>query len=89
MRERGPSSLPIMDRQGEGYVLYPTAHSLPAGYIQTGPNMDGWGWTVGLGWHTGLPTLGAALDAALADPAYGVDIHGTATKGSSPAGDPS
>lgn len=47
-----------------------------AGLIDCGPNLDGWGWTVGLGWHIGLPSVGAALDALLADPAFGVDVHG-------------
>lgn len=67
--------LPVLRRNADGYSVHLTDDSLPAGFVATGNNMDGWGWTVGLGWHTGLPTVGAALDALLADPALGVDVH--------------
>jgi hypothetical protein len=68
--------MPVLRRSGNGYSVHLNERGLPAGYVETGPNMHGWGWTVGLGWHTGLPTFGAALDALLADPAFGVDVHG-------------
>jgi hypothetical protein len=67
---------PVLERTGRGYEVRLPGSGLASGYVERGPNMRGWGWTVGFGWHTGLATLGAALDALLADPAFGVDVHG-------------
>lgn len=61
---------------GEGMSEVVIADS-PAGGLIEREKYDGtWRWTVGLGWHNGLPTYGAALDALCADPAFLVDIHG-------------
>lgn len=68
-------TLPHLRRISRGYSVHLTVDGPEAGYVESGPNMRGWGWTCGLGWHTGLPSLGAALDALLADPAFGVDVH--------------
>lgn len=72
----GTPLLPPLRRSERGYAVLSPGSTLTLGFIEHGPNMHGWGWTVGLGWHTGLPTVGAALDALLADPAFGVDVHG-------------
>lgn len=82
---RGAYVLPYLFRTARGFSVHRTAKGPTAGFVEYGPNMHGWGWTVGFGWHTGLPTLGAALDALLADPAFGVDVHGTADKDGSHA----
>lgn len=69
--------LPILLRNGRGYSIQATETGAALGYIECGPNMVGrdgtgeWGWTTGCGWHVGLPSWGAALDAALADPNLG------------------
>lgn len=71
-----PYRLPVLVRMTNGYEVRCLGNGLATGLIERGPNMHGWGWTVGLGWHTGFSSLGAALDALLADPAFGVDVHG-------------
>jgi hypothetical protein len=79
-RTAGPEQvgrLPFLRRNGCGYAALLTKDGPEVGYIEYGPNMHGWGWTVGLGWHTGLLSVGAALDALLADPALGLDVHST------------
>jgi hypothetical protein len=63
-----------LTRTDRGYSVRVDQAGTVMGWVETGPNMDGWGWTCGFGWHTGLPTLGAALDALLADPAFGADL---------------
>lgn len=42
------------------------------GIIESGPNMHGWGWTIGFGWNTGLASYNACLNAMLTDPRMGV-----------------
>lgn len=67
--------LPHLVRSPNGYEVRLHKNGPVAGFVEQGPDMRPWGWTVGLGWHTRLPTLGAALDALLADPAFGLDVH--------------
>ena len=67
-------TIPVLCRNGRGYSVHIVQNGPALGYIENGPNMRPWGWTVGFGWHTGLPTLGVALDALLADPAFGVNL---------------
>lgn len=67
-------TLPILSRTMRGYVVQVTEDGPTLGHVESGPNMDLWGYTVGFGWHTRLPSLGAALDALLADPAFGADL---------------
>jgi len=56
---------------GDLTYVHKTPNGPVAGIIETGPNMKPWGWTVGLGWHTKLPTY----EALLADPAFGVNVR--------------
>jgi hypothetical protein len=65
--------LPVLHLNSRGYAVR-LGGGPNVGFIEHGPNMHGWGWTCGFGWRTGLPTVGAALDALLADPAFGVDM---------------
>lgn len=73
------TKVPLLIRTGCGYDVHMNAGGPLVGLVHHGPNMNPWGWTIGLGWHNGLPTLGEALDALLADPAFGVDVHSTAS----------
>lgn len=70
--------IPVLRRTERGYHVHFTEEGLNVGIIERGPNMTRptgeWGYTLGFGWHTGLPTVGAALDALLADPRLGVDL---------------
>lgn len=68
--------LPHLVRTADGYDVLLRKDGPVVGKLATGNNFHPWGWTVGLGWHTRAPSLGAALDALLADPALGVDVHG-------------
>lgn len=67
---------PHLVRTSDGYDVLLRKNGPVVGKIATGNNFFPWGWTVGLGWHTKAASLGAALDALLADPALGVDVHG-------------
>lgn len=64
----------IYVQRGEAFHISRTLDGPALGIVATGNNMDGWGWTCGFGWHTGLPTFDAALDALQADPRFGADV---------------
>lgn len=64
--------IPHLETIGRQVAVRVTEDGPVCGWLEEGPNMAPFGYTVGFGWHTGLPTLGAALDALLADPRFGV-----------------